>query len=93
MNRLFFLLLAVAIVFSRSSFCALAIEPSTDSLETIKKNIDDKKAVLIDVRELNEWSDGHLQDARIDESETPETASPNTIVTIAMKLTSFCQIA
>jgi len=63
MNRLSFLLLAVVIVLSRSSFCALAIEPSTDSLETIKKNIDDKKAVLIDVRELNEWSDGHLKDA------------------------------
>lgn len=61
MKSLFFTLLASVFFFSGSSFFALATEPSTDSLETIKKNIDEKKAVLIDVRELNEWNDGHLK--------------------------------
>lgn len=40
-----------------------AAEHSKDSLETVKKMISEKKAVLIDVRELNEWDDGHLKDA------------------------------
>ena len=41
-----------------------AAEHTSDSLETVKKNLADKKAVLIDVRELNEWRDGHLKDAK-----------------------------
>ena len=36
---------------------------TTDSMKTVKKNIDDEKAVLLDVRELHEWDDGHLKDA------------------------------
>lgn len=63
MNPRSLLLLTFVFVLFGSSFCSLAIEPSTDSLETIKKNVDEKKAVLIDVRELNEWNDGHLKDA------------------------------
>ena len=33
---------------------------TVDSLESIKKRIADKKAVLIDVREQREWDAGHL---------------------------------
>lgn len=35
-------------------------EPTRDSLQTVKQNITAGKAVLLDVRELDEWNDGHL---------------------------------
>lgn len=38
---------------------------TTDSLETVKKNIADGKAVLIDVREQAEWDLGHLKSAKL----------------------------
>lgn len=48
-------------------------EHTKDSLETVKKNISDKKAVLVDVREKGEWDDGHLRDAKLlPLSEIPE---------------------
>ena len=37
-----------------------AIEPTKDSVQTMKQNLSAGKAVLIDVRELDEWNDGHL---------------------------------
>lgn len=37
-----------------------AIEPTKDSAQTIKQNLVAGKAVLIDVREIDEWNDGHL---------------------------------
>jgi len=40
-----------------------AAEHTKDSLDTIKKNMAAKKAVLVDVREKAEWDDGHLRDA------------------------------
>ena len=39
---------------------AQAAEPTRDSLQTVKQNISAGKAVLLDVRELDEWNDGHL---------------------------------
>ena len=36
-----------------------------DSPEAIQKALADKTAVLIDVRELNEWDAGHLKDATL----------------------------
>lgn len=42
-----------------------AAEHTTDSLDTVKKNVAAKKAVLLDVREKSEWDDGHLQDATL----------------------------
>ena len=36
-----------------------------DSLDTVKKALAEKKAVLIDVREQSEWDDGHLKDAKL----------------------------
>lgn len=41
----------------------IAADHTSDSLETVKKMIAEKKAVLIDVREQDEWDYGHLQDA------------------------------
>lgn len=60
---------------SLKAFCALfvavtlavfaaAAEHTKDSLETVQKNVAAKKAVLLDVREQDEWKDGHLEDAR-----------------------------
>ena len=40
-----------------------AAEHTTDSLDTVKKNLAAKKAVIVDVREKKEWDDGHLEDA------------------------------
>jgi rhodanese-related sulfurtransferase len=36
-------------------------ENTTDSLETVKKNVSEKKAVLVDVREKKEWDQGHIE--------------------------------
>src|SRR5207237_2532305 len=36
-----------------------------DFLDTVKKKLADKKAVLIDVREKVEWDRGHLKDAKL----------------------------
>jgi phage shock protein E len=42
-----------------------AAEHTKDSLDKVKENLADKKAILIDVRELKEWDKGHLQDAQL----------------------------
>ncbi|OWK40801.1 rhodanese-like domain-containing protein [Fimbriiglobus ruber] len=42
----------------------VAAEHTTDSLDTVKKNVADGKALLVDVREADEWKDGHLKDAK-----------------------------
>ena len=39
-------------------------DPTKDSLATVKKNLDNKKAVLVDVREKYEWDDGHISGAK-----------------------------
>src|SRR5687767_8521968 len=39
------------------------IDHTKDSLETVKKNLQEQKAVLLDVREKSEWDAGHLQAA------------------------------
>lgn len=54
-----------------------AVEHTTDSLDTVKKNLAAKKAVLVDVREKSEWEDGHLEDALhapLSELKKPEAA-------------------
>jgi phage shock protein E len=42
-----------------------AAEHTKDSLDKVKQNLAEKKAILIDVREKKEWDDGHLQDAQL----------------------------
>ena len=39
------------------------LEHTKDSLKTVKERIEEKKAVLVDVRELVEWNDGHIEGA------------------------------
>lgn len=36
-----------------------------DSIDLVKKRLKAKEAVLIDVREVAEWSQGHLKDAKL----------------------------
>jgi rhodanese-related sulfurtransferase len=43
---------------------ALGAEHTRDSLDTVKKAVADDKAVLIDVRESDEWNGGRLKDAK-----------------------------
>ncbi len=38
---------------------------TTDSLDNVKQRLASKEAVLIDVRELTEWNEGHLEDAKL----------------------------
>lgn len=40
-----------------------ATEHTKDSLPTVKKSVEEKKAVLVDVREQTEWDDGHVSGA------------------------------
>ena len=42
-----------------------AAEHTKDSLDKVKENLANKKAILIDVRELKEWDVDHLQDAQL----------------------------
>lgn len=39
-------------------------EHTSDSLETVRNRIEEKKAVLVDVRDLVEWNAGHVQGAK-----------------------------
>ena len=41
----------------------IAAEHTKDTLPTVKKNMEDKKAVLVDVREQKEWDAGHIDGA------------------------------
>ncbi len=41
----------------------LALEHTKDSLATVKANVEDKTAVLLDVREMKEWDAGHVTGA------------------------------
>ncbi|MCG8583195.1 MAG: rhodanese-like domain-containing protein [Pirellulales bacterium] len=44
---------------------SLAVEHTKDSLATVRKNLDSDKAVLIDVREQDEWDEGRLKHATL----------------------------
>lgn len=44
---------------------ACAADHTTDTLDSVKKSVTDKKAVIVDVREQSEWDDGHLKDATL----------------------------
>jgi len=57
------MLVCVVGLLTLSPLPCLAAEHTKDSLETVKKKLDDKKAVLVDVREENEWDAGHVRGA------------------------------
>ena len=43
--------------------CAADPQHTKDSLDTVKKRLKEKKAVLVDVRERSEWDAGHVKGA------------------------------
>lgn len=43
---------------------AISAEHTKDSLDTVKAKLKDKSAVLVDVREEEEWNDGHIDKAK-----------------------------
>ena len=57
------LLLAFACLSLLTSRLALSAEHTKDTLPTVKKNVEDRKAVLVDVREQSEWDAGHIDSA------------------------------
>lgn len=58
--QVFFLALGAYCVASAS-----AQEHTKDSLDAVKKAVAERKAVLIDVREKQEWDKGRLKDAQL----------------------------
>jgi rhodanese-related sulfurtransferase len=41
------------------------LEHTSDSLDTVRANLKGQKAVLLDVRDRDEWDEGHLADAKL----------------------------
>lgn len=52
-----------ALLILAANLPAAAAEQTSDSLETVKQNVDGDKAVLVDVRERSEWDEGHVEGA------------------------------
>ncbi len=86
--------IAFALTLFGLTWFAQADEPLTHTKDTpaeVKKNLQEKKAVLIDVRSLEEWNDGHLKDAvsipikdlekKIDETKLKELAKDKIVYT------------
>jgi rhodanese-related sulfurtransferase len=63
LKTVFILSIAAARVFLFGWASATAADHTKDTLETVKQNIADKQAVLVDVRELEEWNAGHIEGA------------------------------
>jgi rhodanese-related sulfurtransferase len=49
--------------FRRIQLKELSLSHTQDSLETVKQRLNDKSAVLVDVRELSEWNERHVANA------------------------------
>jgi rhodanese-related sulfurtransferase len=56
-------IVVAAIVTLSVGRAGLPIEPTTDTVDTIKQRLARREAVLIDVRSKTEWEQGHLSDA------------------------------
>lgn len=44
---------------------AVGADFTKDKPADVKKAVEEKKAILLDVREQSEWNEGHLKDARL----------------------------
>lgn len=55
--------LVVVVCLSALVFPVIGAEHTKDSLQTVKENVTEKKAVLVDVREKAEWDEGHIAGA------------------------------
>ena len=54
----------LAVTLGSAGAVALAAEHTQDSLTAVQQAVADQKAVLVDVRETEEWNEGHLSGAR-----------------------------
>ena len=54
------IVLIAGILFVFVPWVAFAEEHTQESLQEIKKQVDAKKAVLVDVRDKQEWDKGHV---------------------------------
>jgi len=54
----------LALVIAATGGLAVAAEHTQDSLAAVQQAVADQKAVLVDVRETDEWNEGHLSGAR-----------------------------
>ena len=54
----------LTMVLGSAAGVAVAAEHTKDSLEAVQQAVADQKAVLVDVREPDEWKEGHLSGAR-----------------------------
>jgi len=54
-----------ALVLAMLAGSIAAADHTKDTPADVKKAIEDKKAILLDVREQSEWDEGHLKDARL----------------------------
>jgi len=62
-SRRLWLALFISVIANAAVFGAE--QPTTDSLETVKQTLSDRKAALVDVREKKEWAEEHLQAAQL----------------------------
>lgn len=62
--RMMFMILTAGTMMNFFNFIDAA-EHTKDPLTTVKKRVESNEAVLIDVREQEEWDEGHLHDARL----------------------------
>ena len=56
-------MLAIVALLAAGVQAADAAETTKDSLAVVKRNVAQKKAVLVDVREKSEWDKGHVDGA------------------------------
>jgi rhodanese-related sulfurtransferase len=75
--------LLASFIFITLANIAFAAEHTKDTLAVIKANVEQDKAVFIDVREDGEWKEGHLQGAlhvplsRLQYGVLPESLAPD----------------
>lgn len=63
---------------------SVAADRGGHSLDEVKQNLAAGKAVLVDVREVDEWNDGHLQQAKLlPLSRIERGISPEQLTTLA----------
>lgn len=51
------------VAFASSVLTTFAIDHTSDSLDVVKERVKEKKAILVDVRDLVEWNAGHVKGA------------------------------
>jgi phage shock protein E len=83
MNQMMIVAVALWVGLSSGATC-FAADRGQYPLETVKQELASGKAVLLDVREVDEWNDGHLRDARsLPLSVIEKGISPKQLDTIA----------